>query len=395
MDDYGALVGSAQDEIIAVARRMLRIASFSGQEKPLADLIQCEMERLAYDRVWVDGAGNVIGLLRGAGGSSVMLHAHMDIVGVGDEREWSHAPFAADRADGYLWGRGSCDDKGCLAAQLFAVGLLKRGGLTPPGDVYVAAVVHEEDGGFGTRHLVGHLRPDVAVIGEPSGCELRRGHRGRFEWVVDFFGRSVHASVPDRGLNPLFSLSRFLLKLRNAPMHSESVFGGSTVAPTLTYVDQSSSNVIPAKATVHLDWRTAPGETLEEARQKLLCLLREAAEPGISTNLRVHTHTVRAYTGLEMLIDRALPGYCLDESDPWLCQAQGALAESLQRQVPVGVWQFCTDGGHMAAVGIPCVGYGPGKETMAHVLDERLSVAQLLEAVHGYMALAVSLGAAG
>lgn len=256
----------------------------------------------------------------------------------------------------------------------------------------VAAVVGEEIGGLGTRHLAAEAPPDLAIVGEPSNNTLRRGHRGRFEFVVTFRGRSAHASTPQLGSNPSFTLSRFLLALREAPMARDSDFGDTTAVPTLLYVDQTSSNVIPAATSVHLDWRNAPGETLAQARAVVERIAESSLEPGITVDVNVATRLVSSYTGISETIEHAVTPFWIAADDRRLLAAQAALNSALDRQVPVDIWPFFTDGGFLHAAGVPCIGFGPGDPAMAHVLDERMPVSQLLEATAGYMALALTLG---
>lgn len=390
--DFRALANSARERIVDFAQRLLRVPSFTGQEGEAAKLVLEEIERLGYDEAISDSAGNVIGRLKGGSGGRVLLHAHLDVVDPGDISRWRFGPFAGKVHEGYLWGRGASDDKGCVAAQVYALGLLREAGLAPPGDVYLAAVVGEEVGGLGTRYLSRHFRPEVAVIGEPSRNILRRGHRGRFEFIVTFRGRSAHASVPHEGRNPHYALARFLLALRQAPLAKDEVFGGTTVSPTLIRSDQTSSNVIPAELQVHLDWRNAPHETPAQAQALLERLLSEHAEPGIEAQVAVRSQTVTSYTGYQEVVQHAVTPFVIASDDPLLLAAQGALEATLQRPMPVEVWPFFTDGGFLYAQGVPCLGFGPGEETMAHVLDERLSIEQLVEATAGYMALAMALG---
>jgi succinyl-diaminopimelate desuccinylase len=388
-----ALAEAARDRIVDFGRRLLQAPSLSSQEGDVAALVAAELCALGLAEVWTDAVGNVIGRLPGGDGISTMLHSHMDIVDPGDVTRWRYAPFAGHLEDGYLWGRGAVDDKGSLTAMVYAMGLLHEAGLRPAGEVLLAAVVNEENGGLGTRCLLREVQPGVAIIGEPSGNTVRRGHRGRFEFVVTLRGRSVHASVPDLGLNPHYSMARFLLALREAPMRLDPVFKGSTVAPTLGYVDQTSSNVIPAEATIHLDWRTTPGETVEEARGLLEQLLAASIEPGITYDLRVHGHLLRSYTGHQEQVLHDPISFCRDRDDAILQAVHGAVEAAVAHPVPVDVWAFCTDGSYLAAAGVPCVGYGPGDEHMAHVLDERIAVDEIVEATAAYMGLALKMGA--
>ena len=195
-----SIVDGARGRIVDFAQRLVRAPSLTGDEKLVADLVLQEMRSLGYGGVRRDPVGNVLGFLSGGKGRSVMLHAHMDVVDPGDRSLWSHPPFGGEIDEGYLWGRGASDDKGCVAAQVYAGGLIREQGLRPAGDLYVAAVVCEETVGLGTKYLMRSLRPGLAVIGEPSANTLRRGHRGRFEFIVTMHGRSAHASATQLGL---------------------------------------------------------------------------------------------------------------------------------------------------------------------------------------------------
>jgi succinyl-diaminopimelate desuccinylase len=389
---WRSLAESARERIVDFAQRLLQAPSLSSQEGEAAHLVAQEMRHLGYAEVNIDQAGNVIGKVTGSDGRSAMLHAHMDVVDPGNTADWTYPTFAGQRAGGCLWARGASDDKGCVVAQVYAVGLLLEAGIQPPGDVYVVAVVNEETGGAGTRYLLRYLHPDVAIIGEPSGNTVRRGHRGRFEFIVTWHGRSAHASAPDRGVNPHFSMARFLLALRDMPRFQEPVFGGTTVVPTLSYVDQTSSNVIPAQVSVHLDWRNAPGETREDAEALLREVLACTVEPDVRVELCVRGDTVTTFTGHQERVRHDVGSFLLDLEDPLLRAAHQAVEEALEHPVELGVWTFCTDGGFIYAAGVPCIGFGPGEETMAHVRDERIEIDQLVEAVAGYMALACRMG---
>ncbi len=393
MPDLLALAESARDRIVGLARELVRVPSLTGGEAKVAALIENTMKCLGYDDVHVDEAGNVLGHLSGDGGRSVLLHAHMDVVSPGDPSCWRYPPYSGEVAEGFLWGRGASDTKASLAAQIMAVGLLCQAKIIPPGDVHVAAVVGEEIGGLGTRYLLTHWRPDVAVIGEPSGNALRRGHRGRLEFLVTFHGRSAHASAPERGLNPHYSMAQFLLALRRTPMARDPVFGDSTAVPTLGFVDQTNSNVIPSAVTVHLDWRHGPTETTQDAQAVIEYLAAASAEAGIVPEVRLCTRTARAYTGLEQTMTFVAPPSYLPEAAPEWRAARRGVEDALGRPVEAGLWQFTTDGGFLSAAGVPCIGFGPGEEAMAHVVDERASIDQIVEATAAYMGLALALGA--
>jgi succinyl-diaminopimelate desuccinylase len=386
--DLTRIVDTYQNDVVNFTRRLVQTKSLAGQEQDAAALVQAEMEKLGYDRVWRDEVGNVIGLVKGpADGRSVMLNNHMDHVDSGDESQWRHPPYAGVTANDFIWGRGACDGKGALAVQVYAPVMARKAPQPPRGDTYVTSVVLEERGGWGAEHLVKHLKTNYAIVGQPSRNELRAGHRGRMELIARFTGHSVHASVPARGANPHYAMARFLMRLRELRMVSNEVFGYSTVAPTTIASDQSSTNVIPGELRLTLDWRNIPSEQPAQVTAKLQRLMNDCAEAGVRATVEVATTTLQTYTGLSESKQIIHPGYYLPETDAFVITARTILANALQREVELGTWSFATDGGHLMAAGIPTIGFAPGEESFAHTVQERVAIAQLREAAVGYVAL--------
>jgi succinyl-diaminopimelate desuccinylase len=403
--DLLALAREREGELVEFARRLMQTPSPSGEEGDAAALVQEEMRRLGYDEVRADEVGNVIGLIRGKGsqrgsanGHSVMLNTHLDHVSPGDLALWTDPPFSATVRDGAIYGRGAVDIKGPMACQVHAGGLLLATGLRPAGDLYVVGAVLEERGGLGSQHLARTLKTDRAVIGEPSSNTLRRGHRGRVGLVVEVRGRAAHASVPARGVNPHYGLAAFLTRLENLPMPAQEPFGPSSVAPTLYSTDNTSPNVIPSAARVALDWRNipvqSPNDILAALRPLLQESLRASLPEGATGEVRVDTENLTSYTGIAEDFPSIFPSFALGEDDPVLLTARRALEELLGRPFPPDIWSFATDGGHLMAVGVPTVGFGPGDETQAHVADEHIEIAEMVEALAANAALALALSRA-
>ncbi|MEN6478373.1 MAG: M20/M25/M40 family metallo-hydrolase [Anaerolineales bacterium] len=392
-DQLWHLAEANRERIITYCQELVRIPSLTGEEGRVAEYVLQSMEAFGYDEALADSAGNIIGHIRGGPGRSTLLHAHLDVVDAGNARRWTEAPYSGALRDGYIWGRGAADDKGCVAAEVLAGALLKEAGFVPAGDVYVSAVVGEEVGGLGSRHLAASFHPDLAIIGEPSSNTLRRGHRGRCEFVVTVRGRSAHASVPSQAINPHYDLARVVLAIRDLEMFTEPVTGGSTVAPTVVRCDVHNANVIPGELALHLDWRNAPGESPEAAMAKLQALLDDVLGDSVSYTLEIRTDHMTSYTGYESDIRQAVAPFWMEADDPLLIAAQAYLRQALGREITTDVWQFYTDGGFLYGAGVPCLGFGPGHPEMAHVFDERLAVDELIEAVVGYMALALQMGA--
>ena len=399
--DLAALTDRYQSDMIAFCQRIVQTPSMPGQEGDVAGLIRAEMERLGYDEVWVDDWGNVVGLLRGrSAGRTLMFNGHMDHVDPGDASDWPYPPFGGEIHAGRLWGRGSADMKGPLAAMVHAVGMLAREGpartdrLRPPGDVYVAAVVLEETGGVGSMGLAQSVRTDFAVVGEPSSNQLARGQRGRTELIVRARGKSVHGSVPHEGVNPHAVLARFLQRLESLNMTQHEVFGASSVVPTLYFTDQVSGNVVPGEAWVHLDWRTAPGETAQDAIAQIQPLLEAcmAEVPGSQGEISIERRDMTTYTGRDIALDFSMEPFLLELDDPLLVRGQQVLASALGRPVEVIPWRFGTDAGKLMAGGIRTIGFGASEAALIHTVQESVPLDMLAEGMLGYAALALELG---
>ena len=382
--------------MIDFVRQLVAVPSLPGREGDVAGVIRQEMSELGYDEIWIDQAGNIIGKINGGHGPAVLLNGHMDHVDPGPNEAWPYPPYGATIVDGELWGRGSADMKGPVAAMIYAASLIKQIGIVPPGDVYVSLVVMEEVGGVGTQYLLTHLQAQAAICGEPSNNTLRRGHRGRVELTVDFKGRSAHASQPHLGLNPHYMAASFLSALPSIELAQDEALGSSTVAPTLYSTDQKSRNVIPEHVYLTLDWRNVPDESQAEIlfkTQALLdaCLAQTAPGQRHLATAALTVDQFKTYTGLEKELPSIFPSYLLAEDNRFLQAASAALSRGLGRSVGVDVWRFATDGGHLMAAGIPTVGYGPGDDLLAHTNQERVRLDQLAEAVVGYVILTLAL----
>ncbi len=378
-----------QESLIAFVQRLVQTPSMSGQEGAVAALVRAEMESLGYDRVWVDEVGNVIGLIEGDDGPALMFNGHMDQVATGDPASWPHPPFGGELHDGELWGRGACDMKGALASMVYAGAAVKALGQVPPGPLYVTGVVQEEVGGLGARHLSRTLPVQRVLVGEASANHLRRGHRGRAELDVILEGRSVHASMPELGINPHTSMARFIGALGDLAMASDASYGASSVAPTRISSGPESANVTPAWVHLVLDWRNIPGEGPAEILSILQGLVAASLEPGCQGRIEVASKALTSYTGVQETYPDVFPSFTTNADHPWLLQSQQTLQSALGREAHIGVWRFATDGGHFAAAGMEVIGFGPGDDRLVHTVQERIGIDELLESVVGYVALAL------
>ena len=373
------------DGAVAFAQDLIRIPSLPGEEEELVRRVVAEMEALGYDDVWTDELGNVVGVVRGGSGASVMLSAHLDMVAAGDHDEWEYPPFDGVIADGHLHGRGAMDIKGPLALQTH-VGAAMKG--IAAGDVIVAHPVYEERGGWGMDHLTrpdGGLRPAAVIIGESTNGDVAIGHRGRAEIEITVRGVAGHASAPERARNALDALPAILAGVDDLARRQErdSVLGPASVVATGVDATPASLNVVPDRATVTLDWRILPTDTEET----LLARVRRAVQPKLdaagdwgTAECRLATECQRAYTGAAEERSILSPGFLMDPAHPVVQAAAQAVGTRSARGVEDGParvrpWTFATDGGWTCGVrGIPTIGFAPGLERHAHTNTERLNL---------------------
>lgn len=393
LDNLKKLAEAEIRQAVELTQAMVRTPSISGSESAMAALTRLSMEKLGYDEVRVDEAGNVIGTMRGQGqGPSVLFNCHLDTVAPGDETAWKYPPFAGVVADGRVWGLGASDTKGAFACQIVAVAALKKAGLLPAGDIMVVGVVHEETAGFGSIYLSQRLHADSVILGEASNNELNIGHRGRIQYDVHYTGKSTHASAPDRGNNPHFAAARLILGLESLKLGTDPLFGSTSFAPTLYSTDQTSSNVTPGNVVLTIDCRNLPDESEEYILGRLQQEVRHNLTPGISAEIVVYMRDVVCYNGFTGKAPAGEPSFATPATDKTIQLAHKTLEMALGRPVHVGMCGFATDGGHFRSRGSKVMVFAPAEERHCHTKEDSVSIALMQEAILGNMALAIALG---
>lgn len=290
---------------------------------------------------------NVVGVLKGTGnGRSLLLNAHMDTVGVGGMAD----PFGAAVRDGRLYGRGSQDMKGSLAAMMAAVKALVDGGAQLAGDVVLTAVADEEYASIGTDDLVRHVTADAAIVTEPTDMSLCRAHRGFIWFEVETIGRAAHGSRYNEGIDAITHMGRFLVELEafgwellQRPPHP--LAGPPSIHASLLQ-GGSELSVYPARCTLKVERRTIPGETVAQATAELQAIIDRlaAADPAFRA-------TVRPFFDREPFEVAA---------DAPIVQALAQAGTAVLRQPPAHTGAtFWTDAAILAAAGIDTVLMGP------------------------------------
>jgi acetylornithine deacetylase len=222
------------------------------------------------------GRVSVTGRLRGSGGGrSLMLNGHYDTVDVVGMAE----PFSASVRGGRLYGRGSFDMKGAVAACIAAARALVESGPELRGDVVVAAVADEEYGSLGTAGLVAAMRVDGAVVTEPTALRVCLAHKG-YQWIeVETTGRAAHGSRFDLGIDANLRMGRFLARLealerelRRRPPHP---LVGPPSLHAATLRGGTGLSTYAASCRLEIERRTIPGETEASVKAEIDALLEQ------------------------------------------------------------------------------------------------------------------------
>lgn len=381
-----ALAGFLQD--------LVRIPSLPTQEEAVAARLAAEMRRVGFADVWTDRMGNVIGRIGSGQGPRLLFDGHMDTVDIGDLACWPHPPYDGVIEDGVLYGRGTCDMKGGLAAMVYAAKALLDAGVALAGDLYVVGVVQEEPcEGLAVQVLMEEngIRPDYVVLGEPSDLQVRIGHRGRLEMQVQVRGKAAHASSPALGSNAIHNAARLIfgLELLAPRLATDPFLGQGTLAVTEISSQAASRNALPDCCTFYIDRRLTLGETERKALAEVQAIINTEE---VDAQVEVTRYQAASYTGYDCQARSSFPAWAMPEDHPLVQALVRSVRETLGYRPRLGRWDFSTDGAYTAGVAnIPTVGLGPGEERHAHTPEEQVRLNDVVDAARVYARLAVEL----
>jgi acetylornithine deacetylase len=378
------------DDLAQLVADLVAIPSVTGEEGAAAEFVYSWLRDNGFPadkrfldpsvlRRWPDCAGesdldkrpNVVGRLAAAepACADLVLNGHLDVVPTGDADRWSHPPFSGTREGGRIWGRGTADMKGGIAAALFAMRAVRDAGVELPFGIQVQCVVAEESGGLGTLGLMADSPPPLAVIClEPTACQVVSACGGAAPFTVTVPGKPAHVASPWTGVS---AFDKLLL------VHQRLLEFSDERERTL---DHPLFNQLPKKAAVSVgrveagEWRLSlpeearlygrtgalPGEQLGDIRA-----LIEESIAGLGADdpwLRAHPCTV-TWDG------PGFPGW-ETRADTDLVVSLLSAAETLRGNTSLAAATYGSDAGVFAGMGAPVALFGPGELTEAHTTDE-------------------------
>ena len=332
------------------------------------------------------GRDNIFARIEGTGGPGdgkplILFEAHQDTVPV---TGMTIPPWEPTVRDGRLYGRGSCDTKGGMAAMLFALARLheERPRHTPV--VVMACTVNEEFGFSGAKAAsefwregtsrILPRRPDLGVVAEPTELQVVVAHKGLVRWRCHARGRAAHSAAPQAGENAIYRMARALVAVERYASEVVGTLGSHPLCgkPTLnvgTISGGVSVNTVPDRATIEIDRRMVPSEKWEAARQHLIDYLNREAGLGFALE---HDPPFMTALPLSDEPNRALAHRLLDA-------ASAVVRPCAMVGVPYG-----TDAAFYASTGVPSVVFGPGSIAQAHTADEWVDLDQVEKAAEVY-----------
>jgi succinyl-diaminopimelate desuccinylase len=317
------------------------------------------------------GRPSVAAVIEGAQeGPTIVLNGHMDTVPIDDESLWTTDPFGAEVRDGFVYGRGACDMKAGLAVQIGVAHYLSE---IDPAELKGSLVLHfaggEERGEPGTRSLLeAGFRGDYGITTEPTSLRVATATRGVATYALRIKGRSVHASRPEAGVNPISAVGPVLRMLEeyDAEVRSRqhSLLPGGSCTPTRLR-SGVKENAVPDDCELFVDRRLLPGETAEAERAELLRRMRglEDVDPTLQ---------------YEVAVDYIVEPAEIPSDSPFAEQLLAAVGEVTGESSEIWGAPFSSDVRNLVNdAAMTAVTFGPGDTAFCHCPDERVPIAEL------------------
>ncbi len=304
----------------------------------------------------------------------VILSGHSDVVPV-EGQKWSSDPFTLTERDNRLFGRGTCDMKGFVAASLALLLKAKTANLSKP--LHLALSYDEEVGCLGVPRLIEDMRSNIApvgavIVGEPTEMAPVGQHKGSFRAKISLIGKGAHSSRPDLGVSAIHYAGQVLQGLSEyADILKANPDGTSVLVPNYTTMNTgliqggTAPNIFAQNCDMTLGVRFMPEQTVEIHLQKLRAIVAD-----VTKRMQAHAEECRG----EVIVEHVIPALRFESHG----QA-AALCASLGNADELGAVSFGTEAGHFQQAGFSTIILGPGSIQQAHKPDEFIEKDQMVK----------------
>ena len=379
----------SKDEIIQITKNLISIEGHKDvahKELKVAEFIKnlFENENITVETKLIEkNRPNIYGRINGTNDAiNLMFNGHIDTI---PGFNMDYEPFKPFIKDGILYGRGSADMKGGIAAMIAAMIAIKRQGLVLNKTVMFAGVIDEEERSKGTEQLIkDNITSNYVVIGEPTSLRVCIAHKG-MEWIeVKFIGKATHGSRPKEGKNAIYMASEFCKMiyeelepditkrtfdmLGNGTINVGRIFGGD------------DPNIVPDSCSVQIDRRWLPSETLEFIHKEIEEYANAAAKK-FGGNYEIKA--MREFTA--SMINAP---YSISIDDELVQNALKITADITGNDLPPRDFPAWSDAGLLSNHNnAKCIVLGPGNINQAHANDEFCSTEEIVNASEIYFNL--------
>jgi succinyl-diaminopimelate desuccinylase len=381
----------SEDLIVDLTAKLVAIPTPNppGQEKPLAEFIVATMQGWGLEVELVPHPDperpQVVAWLRGTGnGPTLILNAHMDTVGAGEQAAWQFPPFQVTQQGNRLYGRGTCDMKGSLAVGMVILKTLHEAGVRFPGTLMLQAPMGEEMDEPGTRTLLQKgYTGDYAIVLEPTGLRIGPASRGVSWFEITLSGPSLHCGLADaEGPDVMASFARIATALTAYHHQVAAIEHPLSPSPScrITRVEAGEAhNSLVGRCTFVVDRRMIPGETVAQVESELRQIINGvlSGAPDIAYQLAFIEWNEPVQAPLDSPLIAAL-------------EQNVATVGGLEPEiwaVPYG----CDVRNFIYDAGIPAVNFGAGDYRVCHQPNEFVTVDGLLTCAQVVMGTAVDL----
>jgi acetylornithine deacetylase/succinyl-diaminopimelate desuccinylase family protein len=380
------IIDEMREEIVMFHQQMIQIPSENPPAKyrEISKFVESKFKEIGLQTT--TKRKNVIGTFGNSESPSLILYGHMDTVPIYDG--WTKDPFGGEIIDGKIYGRGACDDKSCVTAEIFAIKALIECGIDLPGKLTIISVIDEESGGFnGAQYLLDkkHVTGEACLLGDGRGG-YPAAYTGGFALVtIQIIGKKAHAlSFPDipkyrnefSGINAIQKMVKileFLTELQQEYLQIETQYpnfpGHPSKVTTINLAKIDGGNklsAVPDNCMLYFIINTIPEHDIETIKNRILAFIEETQKKDPELDIKVN-------------FAFSFEPFITDTNSKFATSVQNAVNTVYEEHREFKMFQSANDGHWFDEAGIECILMGVGThENNVHAEDEFVSIDDLI-----------------